>query len=213
MRYLCRRLGHGLLVLAGVSVLSFVFTALAPGDFLSEMKLDPRIAPETVAALRVRYGLDQPLPLKYLHWLESVRRGDLGFSFAYNSPVASLLWPRARNTLLLTVPATTLAWLIAVPLGAWSASQRGRWGDRLCAGATASLLGVSIAALLTSSLVVEAIMSRPGLGPLLLEAIAARDLHLVIGAVLCSTLLLLAGNFVADALLYLADPRLRADQA
>jgi peptide/nickel transport system permease protein len=143
MRYLCRRLGHGALVLAGVSVLSFVFTALAPGDFLSEMKLDPRISPETVAALRTRYGLDQPLPLKYIRWLESVRRGDLGFSFAYNSPVASLLWPRARNTLLLTVPATALAWLgVAVPLGAWSASQSGRWGDRLCAGATTALLGV-----------------------------------------------------------------------
>src|SRR5882672_7276570 len=142
MRYICRRLGHGFLVLAGVSVLSFLFTALAPGDFLTEMKLNPRISPETVAALRDRYGLDQPLPLKYLHWLESVRRGDLGFSFAYNSPVASLLWPRARNTLLLTVPATTLAWLIAVPLGAWSASQRGRWGDRICAGATTALLVV-----------------------------------------------------------------------
>ena len=104
MRYLCRRQGHGALVLAGVSVLSFIFTALAPGDFLSEMKLDPRISPETVAALRTRYGLDQPLPLKYFHWLQSVRRGELGYSFAYNSSVASLLWPRARNTLLLTVP-------------------------------------------------------------------------------------------------------------
>ena len=322
MRYLSRRAVHGLLVLAGVSILSFVFTALAPGDFLDDIKLDPRIPRETVSALRARYGLDQPLPVKYLHWLRSVSRGELGFSLAYNRPVASLLWPRARNTLLLTVPATALAWLIAVPLGAWSASQRGRWGDRLCAGATAallavpelllalgllviavrtgafptggmvsarfddlgrwervtdlgahlflpasalvllnlpvlirhvraslldvlttpfilaargrgvpphrllfrdalraaanpliSLLGLSIAALLSTSLVVEALMGWPGLGPLLLEAIAARDLHLVIGAVMCSTLLLLAGNFVADALLYLADPRIRVDHA
>src|SRR5471030_1768666 len=142
MRYLSRRLAHGLLVLVGVSVLSFVFTALAPGDFLNEMKLDPRISSETVAALRARYGLDQPLPLQYVHWLQSVLRGELGFSFAYNRPVASLLRPRARNTLLLTLPATTLAWLIAVPLGAWSASQRGRWGDRVCAGATTALLVV-----------------------------------------------------------------------
>ena len=322
MRYLSRRAVHGLLVLAGVSILSFVFTALAPGDFLDDIKLDPRIPRETVSALRARYGLDQPLPVKYLHWLRSVSRGELGFSLAYNRPVASLLWPRARNTLLLTVPATALAWLIAVPLGAWSASQRGRWGDRLCAGATAallavpelllalgllviavrtgafptggmvsarfddlgrwervtdlgahlflpasalvllnlpvlirhvraslldvlttpfilaargrgvpphrllfrdalraaanpliSLLGLSIAALLSTSLVVEALMGWPGLGPLLLEAIAARDLHLVIGAVMCSTLLLLAGNFIADALLYLADPRIRVDHA
>jgi peptide/nickel transport system permease protein len=84
---------------------------------------------------------------------------------------------------------------------------------RAAANPLLSLLGLSIAALLSASLVVEAIMSWPGLGPLLLEAIAARDLHLVIGAVMCSTLLLLAGNFVADALLYLADPRIRADQA
>src|SRR5712691_9026924 len=142
MRYLSRRLAHGFLVLAGVSVLSFVFVALAPGEFLNEMRLDPRISPEMVAALRDRYGLDQPLPLKYLHWLQSVLRGELGFSFAYDRPVAALLWPRARNTLLLTIPATTLAWLIAVPLGAWSASQRGRWPDRVCAGTTTALLTV-----------------------------------------------------------------------
>lgn len=320
MRYLSRRLAHGFLVLAGVSVLSFVFVALAPGEFLNEMRLDPRISPEMIAALRDRYGLDQPLPLKYLHWLQSVLRGELGFSFAYDRPVAALLWPRARNTLLLTVPATLAAWLIAVPIGAWCASQRGRWADRVCAGTTTalltvpelllalgllvvavrtgyfpiggmrsaafaqlgawdkakdlavhlflpatalilvnlpvlirhvrsslidvlaapfiqgahargvpprrllfrdalraasnplvSLLGLSIAGLLSTSLVVEAVMSWPGLGPLLLEAIAARDLHLVIGAVMCSTLFLLAGNLVADALLYLADPRVRAD--
>jgi peptide/nickel transport system permease protein len=322
MRYLSRRLAHGLLVLAGVSVLSFVFMALAPGDFLNEMPLDPRISREMIAALRQRYGLDQPLPMQYIHWLQSVLRGELGFSFAYNSPVASLLWPRALNTLLLTVPATVVAWLIAVPLGAWCASQRGRWSDRVCGWATTallavpevllalgllviavrtgyfpiggmrsaafaelapwdrikdfglhlflpasalillnlpvlvrhvraslvdvlatpfiqaarargvppgrllfrdalraaanpliSLLGLSIAGLLSTSLVVEALMGWPGLGPLLLEAIAARDLYLVIGAVMCSTLLLLAGNLVADALLYLADPRLRGNQA
>jgi len=88
-----------------------------------------------------------------------------------------------------------------------------RDGLRAAANPLLSLLGLSIAALLSASLVVEAIMSWPGLGPLLLEAIAARDLYLVIGAVMCSTLLLLAGNFLADALLYLADPRLRGDQA
>ena len=74
-----------------------------------------------------------------------------------------------------------------------------------------SLLGLSIAGLLSTSLVIEALMSWPGLGPLLLDAIAARDLYLVIGAVMCSTVLLLAGNFVADALLYWTDPRLRVD--
>src|SRR5204863_520257 len=125
IRFLCLRMAHAVVVLAGVSLLTFVFAALAPGDVLSEMKIDPQVSPETVATLRLRYGLDRPFSLKFGQWLQSIRRGELGFSLAYNRPVATLLWPRARNTLLLTVSATTLAWLIAVPVGAWSASHRG----------------------------------------------------------------------------------------
>jgi len=320
--YLCWRLGHGLLVLIGVSALSFLLAGAAPGSFVDELKLDPRISPTTISALRDRYGLDQSLPEKYFHWLQSIARGELGFSVAYNSPVGPLLWPRARNTLLLAVPATALAWLIAVPVGTWTASRRGGWADRIAAGATTALLGVpdlllglgllllavrtgsfptggmvslgyaelgpserikdvishfllpvtaltlvtlpvlvrhvraslldvlhapfiqaaraigiserrllfrhalraaanplisllglSVAGLLSASLVVETIMSWPGLGLLLLEAVVARDLHLVVGAVMCSTVLLIAGNLLADGLLYLADPRIRPEQA
>jgi peptide/nickel transport system permease protein len=58
---------------------------------------------------------------------------------------------------------------------------------------------------------VEIVMSWPGLGPLLLEAILARDLYLVIGGVLFSTIFLVAGNFLADLLLYWADPRIRTE--
>ena len=59
--------------------------------------------------------------------LGSVLKGDFGFSFATNSPVADLLWIRARNTLLLTGLATLLAWVLAVPLGLWAAARSGRW--------------------------------------------------------------------------------------
>ena len=82
---------------------------------------------------------------------------------------------------------------------------------RAAASPLISLLGLSIAGLLSTSLVIETIMSWPGLGPLLLDAIASRDIHVVLGALLCSTLLLLAGNLLADGLLFLADPRLRSD--
>src|SRR5947208_16260309 len=112
MWYVLRRIAHALFVLVGVSVLSFAFMALAPGDFLNEMKLDPRISPETAVALRHRYGLDRPLAGRYVQWLRSVVHGDLGYSFAYSTPVGSLLWPRARNTLLLTVTATAISWAI-----------------------------------------------------------------------------------------------------
>jgi peptide/nickel transport system permease protein len=320
MRYFLRRLGHAFLILLGVSLLSFLFTTLAPGNYLDEMRLDPQIASETLAALRAQYQLDRPLPVRYVSWLNSLIHGNMGFSFAYNSPVAPLLLVRARNTLLLTVIATLLAWGLALPLGIWSAEHLGHWPDRLLSWGTAlglvlpdlalalgllllavktgwfppggmvsvdfesfsllrklgdllrhmilpvaalvlsalpllvrhvraavadvldapfllaakghgipkhrllyryalraaanpliSLFGFSVGTLLSGSLLVEVVMSWAGLGPFLLEAILARDLYVVIGGVLLSTLFLLAGNFLADLLLYWADPRIRKE--
>jgi len=74
-----------------------------------------------------------------------------------------------------------------------------------------SLFGYSIGGLLSSSLLIEVIMGWPGLGPMLLEAIFSRDIHVVIGATLASALFLIAGNLIADLLLYAADPRIRQE--
>jgi len=72
-----------------------------------------------------------------------------------------------------------------------------------------SLFGLSVAMLLSVTLLVEVVMSWPGIGPLLLESILSRDLFVVIGAVMLSTLLLVIGNLIADVLLYAVDPRIR----
>lgn len=74
-----------------------------------------------------------------------------------------------------------------------------------------SLFGLTIGNLLGASLLIEVVMSWPGLGPLLLEAILARDFYVVLGSVLFSSLLLIAGNLFADVLLYAADPRIRTE--
>src|SRR3989440_2458033 len=140
MRYLLRRLGHAFFLLVGVSILAFLFTALAPGNYFDEIRLNPQIAPETVAAMRAQYGFDKPLLVRYASWLNSVIHGEMGFSFGYNSPVAPLLLMRARNTLLLTITPTLLAWAIALPLGVWSAERLGRLPDRLLSWGTAALL-------------------------------------------------------------------------
>ena len=301
-RFLLRRLAHTVLVLLGVSLLTFLFVELAPGDYFSEMRLDPRIAPATADTLRARYGLTSPLPVRYARWLAAALRGDLGYSFAYGIPAAPLVWTRALNTLQLTATAMAFAWLLAVPLGAWFAWRRGRWDDRLgatglaalmavpelllalallmlavrtgwfptgghlflpaCALALAmvpvlarhtraavaealatpfvraarahgigparllfrhalpaavnpviTLFGFSLGGLLSGSLAVEAVMSWPGLGTLLLEAILARDIYVVIAGVMLSTVMLAAGNLIADLLLYAADPRIRRPEA
>ena len=72
MRYFARRLFHAMFLLLGVSIFSFALLQLAPGDFFSPMALNPQISSRTVAALRSQYGLDQPLPVRYQHWLGAV---------------------------------------------------------------------------------------------------------------------------------------------
>jgi peptide/nickel transport system permease protein len=320
MKYFARRLLHATLLLLGVSIFSFALLQLAPGDFFAPMRLNPQISARTVAGLRSHYGLDQPLPVRYGHWLQAVAHGDMGPSFAYNSPVAPLLAVRARNTLLLTGTSMLLAWLLAVPLGIASAVQRGKWADRaggvvtsalltvpdlvlflaillvavrtgwfptggmvstafselsvwgkakdiashlflpalglaiatlpalvrhirsamievleapfiraarahgiseprvllryalpVAANPLISLFGFSVATMLSASLLVEVILSWPGIGPLLLDAILAKDVYVVIGAVMLSSVLLVAGNLFADLLLFAADPRIRME--
>jgi peptide/nickel transport system permease protein len=128
--YLARRFLRAIFLLVGVSALCFLFTEMAPGSFFDEMRVNPQISPETIAGLRAQYGLDQPLAVRYGRWIKSALHADLGYSIAYNTPVAPLLWSRAKNTLLLTITAMIFTWIISVPLGLWAAARRGALLDR-----------------------------------------------------------------------------------
>jgi peptide/nickel transport system permease protein len=140
--YIARRLVRAILLLLGVSALCFLFTEMAPGSFFDEMRLNPQISPETIAALHSRYGLDQPLPVRYGRWMKSALHADLGYSIAYNAPVAELLWSRAKNTLLLTTTGLLLTWMISVPLGVWAANRRGGLLDKTVTLASSFLVSV-----------------------------------------------------------------------
>jgi peptide/nickel transport system permease protein len=140
MRFLFNRLAHAIFLLLGVSILSFFLLSLAPGDYLSEMQLNPQISAQTMTALRQQYGLDRPVPVRYAHWLGAAIKGDLGFSFAYNIPVTRLLGARILNTLLLTISATFLAWIIAIAVGVTSAANQGNWEDHATNVGTTMLL-------------------------------------------------------------------------
>ena len=137
MRFLAQRLTHALFVLFCVSVLTFAFVRLAPGDYLEEMRMNPEISPGTVAALRQAYGLDRSLPVTSV-LARSVLDGDLSF-FRLEVPRRPLLKVRAGNTLLLTVTALLCSWLLAVPLGVWMVARKGTWSDR-AAGLGSTLL-------------------------------------------------------------------------
>jgi peptide/nickel transport system permease protein len=142
IHYFVRRILYSLFLLVSVSVLSFALIDLAPGDFFETLRLNPRISPSTINALRSQHGLDRSLPIKYFGWLRSIFRGEWGFSIAYDSPAAPILLVRARNTLLLTGTATLFAWLIAIPFGIWAAARQGKEADFFVRGTISALLAV-----------------------------------------------------------------------
>lgn len=137
-----RALGRTVLLLAAVSFLSLVLVDLAPGDILSDLRVNPRVTAETVERLRSQYGLDRPLAVRYGRWLASAAHGDFGFSAVYNGSVWPILRPRLINTALLSVTALVLAWLLALPLGVWSAASRGGVLDRVVGGTVSVLTAV-----------------------------------------------------------------------
>jgi peptide/nickel transport system permease protein len=301
-----------------VSLFSFVLLSAAPGNFFDDLKLNPQISSATISALKTQYGTDRSMPERYALWIVSIARGDWGYSLSYHCPVGGLVWHRAGNTLLLTVLATLLAWMVALPWGIIEALHKDGWIDRtgevvlavllampdvllallllLFAARTGwfptggmssadtaqsplvarvrdlglhlflpvvglaiatlpilvrhvrsamvgvlgapfmeaargqgilklrllyrhalpvalnsliSLFGFSIGALLSVSLIVEIILSWPGLGPLVVEAVLARDVYVVVAATMFSSVCLIVGNLLADFLLYWNDPRIR----
>lgn len=139
-RFLLRRFLHGFLILVLASLFSFVLAGIAPGDYFDEMRVSSAISPQTLARLRTQYGMDRPLPERYLQWLTSIPKGQWGFSFAYDSPAGPILLSRFGNTLLLTTIATLLAWMAALVWGGWAALNEGGFADRLLTAVNALLL-------------------------------------------------------------------------
>ncbi|MFK3779710.1 ABC transporter permease [Agrobacterium sp. NPDC089420] len=120
---LIRRLVSLVITLLAVSLIIYVVMGLLPGDPAAIM-LGTSASPDTLAALQKQMGLDQPLPLRYLHWLAGVFRGDLGQSYTYGVPVAGLIVERLAVTLPLALLAVCLSVAIAIPLGVAAARSR-----------------------------------------------------------------------------------------
>ncbi|KAA8610326.1 peptide ABC transporter [Salipiger aestuarii] len=139
--YLIRRLVILTLSLAAASVVIFVVIEVAPGDPASFM-LGMNARPDTVAALRVELGLDQPPLQRYFAWVGGMLRGDLGLSYTYRAPVAQMVAERAQVSLPLALYALGLSVLIALPAGIIAATHRGRLADLSVVGATQ--LGIAV---------------------------------------------------------------------
>ena len=303
-------------LILGITFLSFLVMSLVPGDFLSQLRMNPQISPEVIRQMQAEFGLDQPLLVRYFKWLWAVFHLNLGVSMAYRVPVIGLISSRAFNTVVLAAASMLLSWLLAIPIGiAVAVNQNSIWdrilsflaflgmsipsfffaflmmyfalktgwfplggtfspdyasldwvnkiADRinhlvlpvivLGTGGMAGLMrlmrsqileiknsefirtarakglservviykhvlrnalnpfvtmaGYSLGDLLGGAALVEAVMNLQGLGLLLLDAVRSLDIYLVMGSVLIGTVLLLAGNLLADMALVAVDPR------
>ena len=129
-------------IVIGMTFVSFLIIKLAPGDYFTQLELNPSISKETIEELKRLYGLDQNLFVQYFKWLVNALQFNLGYSFAYHKPVLDLIGERLLNTLELTLTSFFLSWLIAVPLGIVAGVYRGKLLDR--AITLFSLFGISV---------------------------------------------------------------------
>src|SRR5213080_3581174 len=122
-RYLLRRLLIVVPSLLGISLVLFTVLALAPGDPFGELATNPNVPAEVAAGLRARFGLDDPVWLRYLHWLVAMLHGDWGFSFVSRVNVDTLILQRLPATLLVIGSSQILALLVALPVGVLAAMR------------------------------------------------------------------------------------------
>jgi peptide/nickel transport system permease protein len=139
--YLMRRLVGLIPVLLLISVVTFLTTALVRGDAASVL-LGPTATPERVAEVHKRFGLDQPLPVRYVKWMGQVLQGNLGNSILNKQSVTSLVGNALRVTLQQIVMAMAIAAVIAFVVGIAAAVFRGTWLDGLLMGF--ALIGTSV---------------------------------------------------------------------
>jgi peptide/nickel transport system permease protein len=141
-RYLIRRLLITIPSLLGISVVLFTVLALAPGDPFGELASNPAIPPQVQAALRLKFGLDDPVPVRYMHWLAAMLHGDWGYSFASRVDVDVLILQRLPTTLAVIGVSQVLALLIALPVGIYAATRPYSLFDQIAS--TFALIGFSL---------------------------------------------------------------------
>lgn len=134
--FIVRRLLHTLPLLLVISVAVFAVISLPPGDYLSvyiaQLEAQGNMtARQEVAGLRERYGLDKPVYVQYWMWISKFVQGDMGQSFDYNLPVAQMIGQNILLTVVLSLLTMAVSWLVAIPIGVYSATHQYSLGDQV----------------------------------------------------------------------------------
>jgi peptide/nickel transport system permease protein len=134
LAYIIRRLFTMIPTLVAISIISFIIIQLPPGDFLTTYQMNLQQQGENVDQaeidyLRQRFGLDQPMYIQYFYWSWNFLHGDMGHSFEWNRPVSQLIGERLPYTILISTCTLLFTWVVAVPIGIYSAVRQYSWTD------------------------------------------------------------------------------------
>ncbi len=166
--YLARRLLIAIPSLIGISLVLFVVLALAPGDPFGDLASNPNVPPEVAASLRAKFGLDDPIMLRYLRWVLAMAHGDWGFSFASRVNVDALIRQRLPSTLLVVGSSQVLALLVAVPVGTYAALKPHSLFDQAANGL--AFVGFSLPTFFTGLLLILLFSIKLGWLPFVYQA-------------------------------------------
>jgi peptide/nickel transport system permease protein len=131
--FMVRRFGQAVIVVIGVTVVTFILLHLLPGSTVRAI-LGPRATPVAIHQLTVELGLNKPIPVQYVIWLNNLVHLNLGYSYKLDQPVISLLGQRIPRTLFLVGSSLILAILLAIPLGILQAVRRNKPDDYVMTG-------------------------------------------------------------------------------
>jgi len=154
--YIVRRVFYALIMVVLVSFVSFLIIKLPPGDFLTQKLAQlrargDRSAEGQIETYRKRYNLDKPFMWQYSNWAVNFLKGDFGESFEYERPVREMLGERVTMTIILGIASLVVVWILAIPLGVFSAVKQYSVGDQIIT--TLSFVGLGMPGFLLALLV------------------------------------------------------------
>lgn len=134
VNYIIRRFLAGILTVWAASIISFVVIQLPPGDYVTAYIANLQatgtiLSTEEAQALRIQYGLDQPIYVQYIKWARLMLQGNFGMAMEYNRPVREVIGDRMTMTIVVSVAAIIFIWALALPIGIYSAVRQYSLGD------------------------------------------------------------------------------------
>ena len=133
--YVVKRILYMIPTLIAISIVVFIIINLPPGDFVDRLIAQAKasgevVSPQEAVSMRAVYGLNDPLPVQYVHWISGILlHGDFGMSFRWNLPVNTLIWERLGLTFVLSFSSLLFIWVVAIPIGVYSAVRQYSAGD------------------------------------------------------------------------------------